>query len=541
MSLFLSEELLERKRYWVAFGLVTFSALLFLPGLGTRDLWAPGEPIYGDVIWAMYERNNWLVPMLNGQLYADKPVLYFWLALVVSKIAGGVNEWTLRLPTAFGGLGLVLVTYQFGKTFYSRQMGLLSALVLATSGRMLWESRFLRLDTVLSFFLFLGFYFWLKAFAKKASNHNYLFGYLCFALATLTKGPLGLALPGFAILSLILISGRWREIREMRLVAGFFLVALVLCPWLWLLHLRGEDQWLRDFIWIHNVQNYALKPIGHVHPFYYYFFNLPPDFLPWTLLAPGAVLFYYPWKERLRNPATLGLVCWFAAIFVFFSVSKSKIAYYLLPLLPSLALFVGAYLSEILMPERRQGTHWRWTAGFLYLLVCLLGLTGALLPVIVFRVEHGLFLWSLPVAAIALGGAAGMFVFLRKERLEPFVFSLLFVLLGTFLVASIGVFPYLDGYKSPRPIAEYIRYQLTTDSPVYIFKSTMADFNYYARRESIPVVNSADDVTKLSLSGRNCYLLVNDKDVKQFNFDSRFNVVTEHQIGEKKWYLLRLS
>ena len=135
MSRFLSEELLERKRHWVSIGLVIFSTLLFLPGLGARDLWAPGEPIYGEVIRAMYERNDWLIPMLNGQLYADKPVLYFWLALIVSKIAGGVNEWTVRLPAAIGGLGLVLVTYQFGKTFYDRQMGLLSALVLATSGR----------------------------------------------------------------------------------------------------------------------------------------------------------------------------------------------------------------------------------------------------------------------------------------------------------------------------------------------------------------------------------------------------------------------
>lgn len=167
---FLSEEFLECKRYWVSFALVVFSALFYLPGLGTRDLWAPGEPIYGEVIRAMYERNDWLAPMLNGQIYADKPVLYFWLALIVSKIAGGVNEWTVRLPAAMGGLGLVLVTYQFGKTFYDRQMGLLSALVLATSSRMLWESRFLRLDTVLSFFLFLGFHFWLKAFTKKGTQ-----------------------------------------------------------------------------------------------------------------------------------------------------------------------------------------------------------------------------------------------------------------------------------------------------------------------------------------------------------------------------------
>src|SRR2546425_5973247 len=87
--------------------LTAVAVLLFLPGLGARDFWDPGEPIYGEVIRVMFEKNNWLVPMLNGQIYADKPVFFFWLSLIISKLAGGVSEWTTRLPAAFGGLGLV--------------------------------------------------------------------------------------------------------------------------------------------------------------------------------------------------------------------------------------------------------------------------------------------------------------------------------------------------------------------------------------------------------------------------------------------------
>ena len=95
--------------------LTAVAVLLFFLGLGARDFWAPGEPIYGEVIRVMFERNNWLIPMVNGQVYADKPVFYFWLALIISKAAGGVSEWTARLPAALGGLGLVLTTYYFGK------------------------------------------------------------------------------------------------------------------------------------------------------------------------------------------------------------------------------------------------------------------------------------------------------------------------------------------------------------------------------------------------------------------------------------------
>lgn len=541
MNRFLSEEALQRNFYLGPLVLGIFSVLLFLPGLGARDLWAPGEPIYGEVIRVMHEKNDWLVPMLNGQIYADKPVLYFWLALIVSKLAGEVSEWTLRLPAALGGLALALATYQFGKTFYDRQTGLLSGLILATSSRVLWESRFLRLDTVLSFFLFLGFYFWLKAFTSKSSKNHYLLAYLCFALATLTKGPIGLALPGFAVLSLVLFSGRWREIRNMRLVAGFVLVIAVLAPWPWLLHLRGDDQWIKDFIWIHNVQNYALKPIGHVRPFYYYFVNLPPDFMPWTALVPGALIFYYPWKEKLRDPATLGLTCWFMAIFLFFSASKSKIAYYLLPLLPSLALFTGSYLRALFSPEYRSGFHWKWTVGVFYFLAFILGLAAVSIPIVAYKIEPGLFAWAVACALIFVGGAIGMFLFLRRKRIESVLVSLLAVLLGTFLVASIAVFPYLDRYKSPRSVGEFVKSNLPSDARVYVLNSTMADFNYYAQRETLPVVSSVGDLKKLTPPGQAAYLIADGKELKRFDPNAVFNIVTIQQIGEKKWYLLRIS
>ena len=76
----------------------------------------------------------------------------------------------------------------------------------------MWESRFVRPDTVLSFFLLLGFWFCLKAFVGDSDKRLFLYAYLCFALATLTKGPIGIVLPGLAILSLIVVTGRWREI-----------------------------------------------------------------------------------------------------------------------------------------------------------------------------------------------------------------------------------------------------------------------------------------------------------------------------------------
>lgn len=90
-------------------------------------------------------------------------------------------------------------------------------------------------------------------------------------------------------------------------------------------------------------------------------------------------------------------------------------------------------------------------------------------------------------------------------------------------------------------MGEFIMGHIPMEAPLYIFRSTMSDFNYYARREAIPVINSRDEIEKLFLQNRGAYLLINEKDLKQLNLEQKPNVVTEKQVGERKWYLIRLS
>jgi 4-amino-4-deoxy-L-arabinose transferase-like glycosyltransferase len=530
-----------KESYLYPFFLSLLAVLLFFPGLGARDFWAPGEPIYGEIIRVMFDKREWVVPTVNGQLYTDKPILYFWLALVFSKMVGGVSEWTTRLPSALGGLGLVLTTYCLGKTFYDRQTGFLSGLLLATSSRVVWESRFLRLDTVLSFFLFLGFYLFLKIFIVGGPSALYLVAYLCFALATLTKGPVGLVLPGLTALGLLLLTRRWRELRNMHLISGAFLVAAVIIPWLLLLHVKGEDQWLRDFIWIHNIQNYALRPIGHIRPVYYYLWNLPSDFLPWTILLPAALLYYYPWRDRLRQPVTLALFCLFAVIFIFFSASKSKIAYYLLPLLPSLALFAGSYLNNFFLEKESQGIHRKCTVLLLYVLAASMLVGGIALPFASYRLEPDLFLWALAAASILSIGSGGMILLLGRKKLELFFLVLIAVFASAIWISDVGLLPYLDRYKSPRAMGEFIQNKISAKAPVYIYRDTMSDFNYYARRETIPVLRSVEDIEQVFLKGQEAYLLISERHLNEFPLGRPQTIVTERQLGETKWYLARLS
>jgi hypothetical protein len=107
------------------------------------------------------------------------------------------------------------------------------------------------------------------------------------------------------------------------------------------------------------------------------------------------------------------------------------------------------------------------------------------------------------------------------------------------LVGSLGVLPYLDRYKSPRPVGEFVKNHASPAAPVYVFQSTMSDFNYYAQREKIPVIGSMVELAKLMEANAQWFLLINDKDLNDVGSRQNYDIVTEQQVGERKWYLLR--
>ncbi|HZH84467.1 MAG TPA: glycosyltransferase family 39 protein, partial [Phototrophicaceae bacterium] len=125
------------------------------------------EPRYAEIARVMFLKGQWLVPTVNGDLYTDKPIFYFWLVLLGAKLFGGVTEWTVRLPAAFGGVGFVVTTFLIGRDFFSARSGFMAAVVLATSMRVLWEARWAHVDTVFCALFGFALYFGARALFGK--------------------------------------------------------------------------------------------------------------------------------------------------------------------------------------------------------------------------------------------------------------------------------------------------------------------------------------------------------------------------------------
>ena len=531
-----SSQWMSNEKYYPFF-LTLLGAVLYLTALGSRDFWAPVEPRYAEIARVMFMKGEWIVPTVNGDLYTDKPILFFWLVLIFSKLSGSVNEWTLRLPAALGALGAVIATYKLGKDFFGSKIGFMAAVVLATSVRVILEARWAHVDMLFAFLFLLSMLFAARAILVKENRNAMIAAYVFMALATLTKGLIGVVLPALILLTFVAVRRDWRLLREARLPLGIPLFLLIAAPWFFLVNQATGGKWLGDFIYIHHIRRFT-DPLGHREPFYYYFATLPVDLLPWTVFALPALFAYKPSKKLFAEPTFLFFTLWFFVIFIFFSLSDSKRDLYLLPLLPVAALFVAVYFEDLLSGKLPLG----WLQSSLaYAFFGLLALSCLALPIATWMLRRDAFGISIPVALAIGAGTLIAFYFLWRRAPWQLFFATALMMAVSGLAASVWILPYLDRFKSPRPLALAINNKVPRDAPLYIYADTMNDYNFYTGREIIPVLSSRPGGQAPALGNRPGFLLIRDRDLQRLHPLPDDKVLLSQSVGGKTWHLVSLA
>lgn len=526
--------LISKRDFPTSLLLILLALLLYFPALGSRDLWAPVEPRYAEIARIMLGKAQWAVPTVNGDLYTDKPILYFWLVLLGSQLAGSVNEWTMRLPSALSALGLVLTTYFLGRDLFSPRVGLLAAIILGTSARVLWEGRWAHTDMVFTFLLALSLHLFFRAVLRRGRPQEFFLAYALMALATLTKGLIGIALPGMVVLAFVALRREWRAILAWRVPSGLLVFVLVAAPWFLWISLATEGQWLKEFIFTHHIQRYT-SGFGHRQPFYYYLLTFPADFLPWTVFLAPALWACRSSLRALKEPGALFLFLWFFVIFLFFSASDTKRDLYLLPVFPPAAIFTARYFDKLMDQAISQEILYR---GLAHLFFNLLWVGTLAFPVLAWFYRREMFWISLPFAIVTVAGALATVVSIRRKRPAAVFFSTaLTVFLGT-LCASVWILPFLDAYKSPKPFAYRVKQIVPAAQPLYIYADTMNDFNFYTEREIIPILSSREEIGKVISQEGNAYILVRDRDLDRLALQEKGKILAADQVGGKKWFLV---
>lgn len=412
----------------------------FFQRLGDLPLIEPDEGRYAEIPREMLALGDFVTPRLNYVKYFEKPPLHYWLN-ALSFTVFGQNEFAARFVGTLCGLLTVLLTYWVGRKLFSRREGLLAALVLGTSAGFLVQARINLTDMTLTLCLTACLSFFILAAEDPGPRKGtyYQLFYVFSALAVLAKGLVGLVLPGAITVSHLILRRRTGAIREMRLPTGVPLYLLVAAPWFVLVSLRNPE--FPHFFFVReHFQRYLTEIHGRYQPPWFFVPVLFGVLLPWSFFLPAALRRW--WAETRSGGAspTAFLVLWAGIIFVFFSLSSSKLVPYILPVLPALALLLGRFLSAALADP---GPLWKRTAWSLGGFLTVLGLAVLAYPMAAPR----------PVA-ITIGGGLVLGGLLAAQGLFGLYSARRGRALG--LVASLCLLCYLFGVFGPPFVYAYV-------------------------------------------------------------------------------------
>ncbi len=369
---------------------------LLLFRLGAVPLLGPDEPRYARVAVEMHRSRDWVTPTLQGRPWLEKPALYYWLAARVFG-ALGETETAARLPSVLAALLLAGATALFGARVYGARAGLWAALVSGTSLLAFAYGRAASMDMLLAANVtaataLLG----LRLLGVAGRLAVPAAGVFC-ALAVLAKGPIGLLLPGLAVLGYLIATRDGAAARRLLSPAAIVLFLAVAAPWYVLVYRAQGQAFVDVFLLDHNVRRFTSTIHRHPGAPWYYLPVLLAGLFPWTgLLVPGIAQ-----ARPRRDRRDLFVLCWLALPLLFFSAAGSKLPGYVLPCVPPLALLAGRAAERItratsVTPEDALGRR------AVALVTLALSALVAATPILLARQGEPLWPLTLPPAAWSL-------------------------------------------------------------------------------------------------------------------------------------------
>ncbi|MBL8865713.1 MAG: glycosyltransferase family 39 protein [Planctomycetia bacterium] len=530
--------------------LAAVMAIVSLPNLGVPSLWDVDEGVNVGCTREMMESGTWVVPTFNGELRTAKPVMLYWIQRL-SFLAFGIDEWAARLPAVLLGLGTVLLTYELARRMFDAATGLLSGIVLATAIEFCKLSHAATPDAPLIFFIALTLHlFWIgHEHGSRAWMYPAAFA---SGLATLTKGPIGLAMPAIIVLLYFAWNRELKRLLDWRLIRAILLWILVAAPWYGLVISETRGAYLA-FFKNENAGRFLNAMEGHRGPLVYYVGAIFVFFAPWCAVLGGAV--WYGVRAALPKAATANgglpladarahrfLLCWAGVYLVFFSLAATKLPNYIAPLYPALAILTARYLmrwrnGELALPA--------WVmplaiAGVVLVgVVTLVGLliAGGAIPVNVkgLRIMPTLAPWAW-VGGIPIAAAGAMALAFARGRRDSVIAALAIGSIAYIGTMAAFVTPEVDAYKAPKALVfESGAHDIEREVRVGSYDYTQPSVTHYVGRK-VERIFDKEAVARFLAMPLPVYLFV---PAKTWDEQLAGHVATPHRIAARKYDFLR--
>lgn len=358
-------------------GLCVLFYYIFFHNIGTYSLMDVDETRYVAMARDMFHSKDFMTLYLNGEYFFEKPPLYFWQECLSFALWGGkVNEWTARFPVAALGFIFSMVVYGIGRIYINRRFGVFTSLIIATSLEFIMLAKYAILDIVLTFYIGLALVAYFSVYFCKENHKKFYWWafYVFTGLAVMAKGIPGIAIPFGTVFFTSIMAKKFKEIfKPVFLIPGLILFCLIVLPWHILMFKIHDPLFFNEYIVKHHLHRFLNTPhneIGRKQPFYYYFIVVLWGFIPWIFSIIAVFVdkiknwgkLHYVEKVKnfdfstLDNTHKLLALCWVTAfwIMLFFSMSSTKLATYILPVYFPLAVITGLMWKDYVDKQKHE-------------------------------------------------------------------------------------------------------------------------------------------------------------------------------------------
>ncbi|MGE5347299.1 MAG: phospholipid carrier-dependent glycosyltransferase [Acidithiobacillales bacterium] len=474
--------------------LILFALTVLLTPLqfGRTPLFEPDEGRYAEIPREMLASGDFITPHLDGVLYFEKPPLLAWL-IAGSFTLLGQNEWAVRLPGMLSTVGMVLMTAAFVRRRWGARTGLLAGLVTGSSVLVFTLARIAIIDPVLSFCLSAAV-FAFAAFQEADREGNRrrarraLYGLsIASAAAILAKGLIGIVLPGGAILIFLALSGRWRLLPKLFAPGPLLVFLLLAVPWHVAVALRNPD-FLAFYFVREHFKRFLSSGFRRSGSPFYFVAVLIAGFLPWTGFFARFRETFPTSRSAFRDRATESFLwVWAVLVFVFFTVSHSKLIPYVEPIWPALGVLLAVGIER----ARLRGTVFKierlLSAVLLAALLAAAAFFGLWKGYLAAWGEEPLGLAALALLLVAIGAclAPGLVARLSGRtaaptRLDPV--PGIVVPWSGFLLVLLLILPAAARWITPWPINRILEDDLKPDDVLAQHGHYMQTAPFYAKR-----------------------------------------------------------
>lgn len=512
-------KLLNTKSYFLILILIT--GFLFLFKLGSSGFREPDEARYAEIPREMIATGDFITPHLNYVKYFEKPILSYWITALSFKIFG-FTEFAGRFPSALFGLGTVILTFFLAKKIYGELTAFLAGIILATNILFFALARILIIDMPLSFFMTATFTFFYLGFKslKEAKPQNYYFYlfYIFMALAVLTKGLIGIILPLGVLFWFLLLTKNFKELKNLKIIAGIFLFLLVSVPWFYLVCKRNSEFFYFFFVREHFLR-YLTKEHHRQGPLYYYLIILLAGFFPYVVFLLNALLEKFKQlKQSVKNNEDfLFLFLWFFIIFLFFSISQSKLPTYILPTFPALSIIVANFLVFVLKNSEEKFNKLEYFSfSFLLLLVGLILIALIYLPIKKFHLIFSQVVFSLFPVIIVFGVWLIFLIYCLIFSKKNFAFKSIFVFSILMLLTLTNCLKLVEPYLTVKSLALLIKKELKPQDKIINYNLHQQTVSFYTGRRLIMIGDKNELEFGSKIGNNKGYFYDNENDLINF-------------------------